>query len=92
MGELPESVPTLFQPVVVGDVTLGHRVVAQRAELEERIRQLQTAIAENDEEDDVNIELRMQYRDLLSTLGSWEDENTVLTGMFGGKVRLNLLS
>ncbi|KLO07082.1 hypothetical protein SCHPADRAFT_1001921 [Schizopora paradoxa] len=66
-------------------VTLGHRVVAQRAELEERIRQLQTAIAENDEDDDVNIELRMQYRDLMSTLGSWDDENTVLTGMFGGK-------
>ncbi|TFK90893.1 NADH:flavin oxidoreductase/NADH oxidase [Polyporus arcularius HHB13444] len=27
MGEQPEPVPTLFQPVRVGDVTLGHRVV-----------------------------------------------------------------
>ncbi len=27
MGGQPEPVPTLFQPVQVGDVTLGHRVV-----------------------------------------------------------------
>ncbi len=72
--------------------TLGQRVLAQRVELEERIRQLQDLILERDEDDEVSAELRMRYRDLTSTLGAWDDENTALSGVFGSNVRLSSCS
>ena len=72
--------------------TLGQRVLAQRVELEERVRQLHEAIIDKEDDGEVSAEMRMLYRELSSTLSSWDDENVVLSGAFGGpKVRVTTI-
>jgi len=69
--------------------TLGQRVLAQRVELEERIRQLQEMDADKTDEEEIDSEGRERYRELAETIEGWDEENAVLSGAFGiGKVCL----
>jgi hypothetical protein len=69
--------------------TLGQRVLAQRVELEERIRQLQEMDADKPEEEEIDSEARERYRELAETIEGWDMENTVLSSAFGpGKVSI----
>lgn len=74
--------------------TLGQRVLAQQMELEERIRQLQEIEADKSEDDEIDDQARIRYRELADTLVSWDTENAQLSSAFGSsKVRdLILLS
>jgi DNA replication protein DnaC len=69
--------------------TLGQRVLAQRVELEERIRQLQEMDADKTDEEEIDSEGRERYRELAKTIEGWDEENAVLSGAFDtGKVCL----
>lgn len=67
--------------------TLGQQLLAQRMELEERIRQLQEldldAVAVDD---DLNLSVRERYRELADTIKSWDKENEQFSSAFGWKV------
>jgi hypothetical protein len=68
--------------------TLGQRVLAQQMELEERIRQLQDIEADKSEDDEIDEQARIRYRELADTLVSWDSENAQLSSAFGSsKVR-----
>ncbi|KAG6828349.1 hypothetical protein H0H92_008288 [Tricholoma furcatifolium] len=67
--------------------TLGQRVLAQRVELEERIRQLQELEAEKAEDDEIDSTARERYRELADTLVAWESENAQLSTAFSGSKR-----
>jgi hypothetical protein len=68
--------------------TLGQRVLAQQMELEERIKQLQEIEAEKSEDDEIDEQARVRYRELADTLISWDTENAQLSSAFGSsKVR-----
>ncbi len=68
--------------------TFGQRVLAQRMELEERIRQLQEVEADKDEDDDVDPEAADKYKELADTVVSWDNENAELSSVFSSsKVR-----
>ena len=62
--------------------TLGQQLLAQRMELEERIRQLQELDLDDGDVDDV----RDKYRDLADTIKAWDAENEQLSSSFGVKV------
>ncbi|KAI0697045.1 hypothetical protein BC835DRAFT_1339896 [Cytidiella melzeri] len=62
--------------------TLGQQLLAQRMELEERIRILQDMELEGGEGDDA----RDKYRDLVDTIKAWDAENEQLSSTFGAKV------
>lgn len=57
---------------------LGQQLLAQRVELEERIRQLQELDLEGDGGDD----LRDHYRELADTIKAWDAENEQLSSIF----------
>jgi hypothetical protein len=72
--------------------TLGQRVLAQRVELEERIRQLQEMDADKVDEEEIDSEARERYRELAETIEEWDSENSMLSSAFGvGKVRFWML-
>lgn len=62
---------------------LGQQLLAQRVELEERIRQLQELDLEGDGGDD----LRDHYRELADTIKGWDAENEQLSSIFVPEVR-----
>ena len=68
--------------------TLGQQLLAQRMELEERIRMLQDMEIDGGEGDDV----RDKYRDLVDTIKAWDAENEQLSNTFGAKVRFIVLA
>ncbi|KAG6908006.1 hypothetical protein DXG01_006541 [Tephrocybe rancida] len=68
--------------------TLGQRVLAQRVELEERIRQLQELEAEKAEDDEIDGTARERYRELADTLVVWDSENAQLSTAFGSSKRV----
>ena len=61
---------------------LGQRVLQQRVELESRIHQLQELATDRDEDEEVNAELRLGYRQVVNMLKSWEDENVQMSSAF----------
>lgn len=67
--------------------TLGQQLLAQRMELEERIRQLQELDLDvsNDDSDDATV--REKYRELAETIKAWDAENEVLSNTFVTGVR-----
>ncbi|KAI0332880.1 hypothetical protein GY45DRAFT_1432849 [Cubamyces sp. BRFM 1775] len=73
--------------------TLGHQLLAQRMELEERIRQLQDldldgSIGSGGSSDDghsgLDVSVRERYRELADAIKAWDTENEQLTSVFGG--------
>ncbi|KAI0051353.1 hypothetical protein FA95DRAFT_1534854 [Auriscalpium vulgare] len=64
---------------------LGQRVLAQRVELEERVRLLQALDADKPDDADVNADMRARYRELADTVRAWDDENVLLSSAFGAK-------
>ena len=62
--------------------TLGQQLLAQRMELEERIRQIQELDYDIGEGDD----MRERYRELADTIRTWDTENEQLSSVFGAKV------
>ncbi|KAH9933802.1 uncharacterized protein B0H18DRAFT_982108 [Fomitopsis serialis] len=65
--------------------TLGQQLLAQRMELEERIRQLQEAEMDaGSDDEDAETSVREKYRDLADTVKQWETENEQLSFMFTG--------
>ena len=67
--------------------TLGHQLLAQRMELEERIRQMQELDldgAASGSEDGLHVSVRDRYRELADAIKVWESENEQLTSVFGG--------
>lgn len=68
--------------------TLGHQLLAQRMELEERIRQMQEheldAGNASGSEDGLDVSARERYRELADSLKAWDAENEQLTSVFGG--------
>lgn len=67
--------------------TLGQRVLAQQMELEERIKQLQEIEADKSEDDEIDEQARIRYRELADTLVSWDTENAQLSSAFGNSKR-----
>lgn len=62
---------------------LGQRVLAQQMELEERIRQIQETVVDRPEEEEVDTQTRVKYRELNETILSWDAENAQLSSAFG---------
>lgn len=74
--------------------TLGQQLLAQRMELEERIRQLQEFdldVSGDDDDDDDDAVIRERYRDLAETIKAWDSENEALTSNFVTRVCYTLL-
>ncbi|KAH9848344.1 hypothetical protein C2E23DRAFT_889192 [Lenzites betulinus] len=68
--------------------TLGHQLLAQRMELEERIRQMQELELDSGNvsgsEDGLDVSVRDRYRELSDAIKGWDTENEQLTSVFGG--------
>ncbi|KIY48797.1 hypothetical protein FISHEDRAFT_73308 [Fistulina hepatica ATCC 64428] len=62
--------------------SLGQRVLAQQAELESRIRQLQDHEDQHGDVDDPDVQQR--YQELAETIQAWDDENSQLSSIFSG--------
>ncbi len=62
--------------------TFGQRVLAQRMELEDRIRQLQEVEADKTDDEDVEPEAMQKYQELTETMTSWDTENASLSSAF----------
>lgn len=68
--------------------TFGQRVLAQRMELEERIRQLQEVEVDKSEDDEIDQDSLDKYKELAETVMSWDNENAELSSTFSSsKVR-----
>ena len=71
--------------------TLGHQLLAQRMELEERIRQMQELELDGTGSDDgLDTSVRDKYRELADAINAWDTENEQLTSVFGSKVSGNV--
>lgn len=69
--------------------TFGQRVLAQRMELEERIRQLQEVEVDKSEDDEIDQDSLDKYKELAETVMSWDNENAELSSTFSSsKVRM----
>lgn len=67
--------------------TLGHQLLAQRVELEERIKQMQELELDSSGSDDgLDVSVRDKYRELADAITAWDTENEQLTSVFGSKV------
>lgn len=65
--------------------TLGQQLLAQRMELEERIRQLQEMEMDTGSDDEgAEMSVRERYRDLADTVKEWDTENEQLSILFSG--------
>ena len=72
--------------------TLGHQLLAQRMELEERIKQMQELELDGAGSDDgLDVSIRDRYRELADAMKAWDTENEQLTSVFGSKVSGNLV-
>ncbi|KAH9917659.1 uncharacterized protein BXZ73DRAFT_53318 [Epithele typhae] len=66
--------------------TLGHQLLAQRMELEERIKQMQELELDSSGSDDgLDASVRDRYRELADAIKAWDMENEHLTSVFGSK-------
>lgn len=65
---------------------LGERLLAQRVELEERVRLIQETDA--DKTDEITADMRERYRDLSDTVRAWDVGNVQLTTTFTHSVRI----
>jgi hypothetical protein len=65
---------------------LGERLLAQRVELEGRVRLLQEVDA--DKSDEITADMRERYRELADTVRAWEFGNVQLTSTFTFSVRI----
>jgi hypothetical protein len=68
---------------------LGERLLAQRVELEERVRLLQEIDA--DKSDEITADMRERYRELADAVRAWEFGNVQLTSAFTSSVRISVL-
>ena len=68
---------------------LGERLLAQRVELEGRVRLLQEVDA--DKSDEITADMRERYRELADTVRAWESGNVQLTSTFTSSVRVLFL-
>jgi hypothetical protein len=68
---------------------LGERLLAQRVELEGRVRLLQEVDA--DKSDEITADMRERYRELADTVRAWEFGNVQLTSTFTSSVRILVL-
>ncbi|KAI0349197.1 hypothetical protein OH77DRAFT_1432278 [Trametes cingulata] len=73
--------------------TLGHQLLAQRMELEERIRQMQDSLeldapnggaGSSEDGHGLDVSVRERYRELADAIKAWDAENEQLTSVFGG--------
>ena len=64
--------------------SLGERLLAQRVELEERVRLLQEI--DVDKTDEITADMRERYRELADTVRAWEFGNVQLTSTFTSSV------
>ena len=65
---------------------LGERLLAQRVELEERVKLIQETDA--DKTDEITADMRERYRDLSDTVRAWDVGNVQLTSTFTHSVRI----
>ncbi len=65
---------------------LGERLLAQRVELEERVRLIQETDA--DKTDETTADMRERYRELADTVRAWDFGNVQLTSAFTHSVRV----
>jgi hypothetical protein len=65
---------------------LGERLLAQRVELEERVRLLQEMDA--DKTDEITADMRERYRELADAVRAWDFGNIQLTSAFTSSVRI----
>jgi hypothetical protein len=63
---------------------LGERLLAQRVELEERVRLLQEVDA--DKSDEITADMRERYRELAEAVKAWDFGNVQLTTAFSSSV------
>jgi len=63
---------------------LGERLLAQRVELEERVRLLQDI--DGDKSDEITADMRERYRELADAVRAWDSGNTQLTTTFSSSV------
>jgi len=63
---------------------LGERLLAQRVELEERVRLLQDN--DGDKSDEITADMRERYRELADAVRAWDSGNTQLTTTFSSSV------
>jgi hypothetical protein len=68
---------------------LGERLLAQRVELEERVRLLQETDA--DKSDEITADMRERYRELADAVKTWDFGNGQLTSAFTSSVRILVL-
>lgn len=68
---------------------LGERLLAQRVELEERVRPLQDV--EADKSDEITADMRERYRELADAVRAWDSGNAQLTSTFTSSVRILVL-
>jgi hypothetical protein len=68
---------------------LGERLLAQRVDLEERVRLLQEMDAENT--DEITADMRERYRELADEVRAWDFGNVQLTSAFTSSVRILFL-
>ncbi|KAF9445800.1 hypothetical protein P691DRAFT_251059 [Macrolepiota fuliginosa MF-IS2] len=73
-------------------VILGQRVLAQQIELEERIRHVQEYVVGRPDEEEINHQARVEYRELSDTILSWDAENVQLSAIFGVSTKPSLSS
>ncbi|KAK0443325.1 uncharacterized protein EV420DRAFT_1277942 [Desarmillaria tabescens] len=66
--------------------TFSQRVLAQRMELEDRIRQLQEVEADKTDDEDVEPEAVQKYQELTDMMMSWDTENALLSSAFNSSV------
>ncbi len=67
---------------------LGQRVLAQQMELEERIRQIQESVLDRPEDEQVDSQTRVKYRELSETILGWDTENAQLSSAFGSSSKV----
>ncbi|KAI0760078.1 hypothetical protein C8Q74DRAFT_1293828 [Fomes fomentarius] len=66
--------------------TLGHQLLAQRTELEDRIKQMQDLELDGTGSDDgLDGSVGDKYRELADAIKAWDTENEHLTSVFGSK-------
>jgi hypothetical protein len=68
---------------------LGESLLAQRVELEERVRLLQETDADNS--DEITADVRERYRELADAVRAWDSGNVQLTSAFTSSVRILVL-
>ena len=72
--------------------TLGHQLLAQRTELEDKIRQMhELGLDSTGSDEGLDVSIRDKYRELMNSIKAWDAENKQLTSVFGSKVSGNFI-